>query len=395
MIKKISHHAGKAYRASAHSLKTSYQAAPPQAQKLAKRGLIIAFLLIVVIAGTRSYLTYRETQRRLAEIAAGPSIRVATVAQSPGEHTITLIGETRPYQEATLYAKVSGYLKSVKVDKGDKVKEGAFLAFIESPETDQAYQGALADFKNKKAIHERMNKLFERKLVSQQELDQASADYSVSSARLHTEETLKNYETIRAPFAGTVTSRFADPGALVQNATSSQTSALPIVTVSTLDKLRVDVFVDQHDAPFIEKDNPIEITLSDRPGFKLLGKVSRISGELDPRTKMLLTEIDLPNANQELVAGSFVQVAMKVKSPPFLQAPVESLVMKANKPTLSVVTKDNTITFKPVELLNNDGQMVWISSGVSAGEIVALNIGETVPEGGKVRPRPQQGVNVK
>jgi membrane fusion protein (multidrug efflux system) len=208
----------------------------------------------------------------------------------------------------------------------------------------------------------------------------------VANARLHTAEILKSYEILRAPFNGMVTSRFADPGALVQNAMTSQTSALPVVTVSTVDRLRVDVFVDQHDASYVVKDEDIAITLTDRPGFKILGKVSRVSGALDPRTKMLLTEIDLKNDQQQLVAGSFVQVSINIKSPPYLEAPVESLVMRGEKSFLTALTADNLVQFRPVDVSNNDGKMLWITSGVVVGERVALNIGDTIPEGGKVRP---------
>ena len=293
------------------SLKNAIAEAPPEVRKIAKRFLIGAFSLLFVIVVVKWGMVKYEERVRAAEIAAGPQVKTAKIIPSPGEHVITLIGETRPYQEATLYAKVSGYLKTVKVDKGDLVKQGQVLAIIESPETDQGYEAAMADNKNKQAIAMRMNTLLNKKLVSQQEADQSRADADVAAARYHTAEILKNYEVLRAPFPGTVTARYADPGSLVQNATNSQSSALPVVTVSTIDHLRVDVFVDQHDAIYVEKDEAIEITLTDRPGFKIEGKVSRVSGELDPRTKMLLTEIDLKNDKHDLVAGSFVQVALR------------------------------------------------------------------------------------
>jgi RND family efflux transporter MFP subunit len=277
-------------------------------------------------------------------------------------------------------------LKAVRVDKGDVVKQGQILAVIESPETDQAYQGAAADARNKKAIAARMNALLAKGLVSQQEAEQAQSDADVSSARLQSQGVEKGYEILRAPFDGTVTARFADPGALVQNATSSQASALPVVTVSQINRLRVDVFLDQRDAPFVQKDEPVEISVSERPGLKILGNLDRLSGELDPRTKMLLTEIDIPNEDQKLVAGSFVQVALKIKSPPYLEAPVESLVLKDNKPFLTVVSPDNQLNYKAIEIAGNNGKTLQIISGVKEGETVAMNVGDSLPEGNKVRP---------
>jgi len=351
--------------------------------------IAICIVLIVTISKSKRETITNEEASRKYELEAGPRVQVTQITRTPGEHTLTLIGETRPYLEDILYAKVSGYLKSVLVDKGDVVKKGQVLAVIESPETDQAYQAALADAKNKRAIAARVLELFGRHLVSPQERDQARADADVSSANLRTQEILKGYETVRAPFDGKVTARFADPGALVQNASGSRTSALPIVTVSQVNRLKVDVFVDQDEAMFIEKDQPVEITLNspnEFSGRKISGRVSRMADELDPRTKMLLTEIDIPNEMHPLVAGSFVRVALKVKSPPYLVAPVESLVLKNGKPYLAVVTPENRITYKPIEVTNNDGKVIWFASGAAEGEKVALNTGDTIPEGGKVRP---------
>ena len=386
LIKKVVRLCQSTWKPIRSSYVNAVEQAPPSLVRTLKKGLFSLFTLLIIIIVVRWGLVYREAQLRAAEIEAGPKIRVAKVKQSPGNHVLNLIGETRPYAEATLYAKVGGYLKAVKVDKGDKVTEGQILAIIESSETDQAYEAALSDSKNKHNIAVRMTSLRKKDLVSQQEVEQAQADAEGAAARLRAQETFKGYETLRAPFAGTVTARFADPGALVQNATGSQTSALPVVTVSTINRLRVDVFVDQHEAPYVEKNEAIVITQTDQPDLKVTGKVSRISEELDPHTKMLLTEIDLPNENKELVAGSFVQVALAVKSPPYVQAPVESLLMKDYKSFVVVVTPENKINVRPVEVAYNDGKLLWIIRGVKVGETVALNVGETVPEGGKVRP---------
>jgi membrane fusion protein (multidrug efflux system) len=368
------------------SVKDSIDAAPPEIKKPAKKLLVGALVLFCLISGFKLVRLKIEESARAKEIAAGPMIRVAQVMNSLGEHETSLLGETRPYQSATLYAKVSGYLKSVKVDKGDVVKQGQILAVIESPETDQDYQAALADAHNKHDIAGRTQTLRAKGLVSQQEAEQAQSDADVAAARLHTQETLKGYETIRAPFPGVVTARYADPGALVQNATNSQSSALPVVTVSQIKQLRVDVFLDQRDAPFVVKDEPVHITIAERPGLVIEGRVDRISGELDSRTKMMLTEIDIPNEDGQLVAGSFVQVGLKIKSPPYVQAPVESLVLKDNKPFLTVVTPDNQLTYKPIDIASNDGKLISIISGVQGGDKVALNVGDAIPEGGKVRP---------
>ena len=173
------------------SLKDALATAPPRLKVRAAQLLGGAFALFVLIAGYRYAMYWREEAARARELAAGPRVRTARVTKGLGEHTTSVIGETRPYQSATLYAKVSGYLKKVAVDKGDIVKEGQLLAVIESPETDQAYLAAAADAKNKTAISGRMSQLLAKQLVSQQEADQAQADADVAQARLRTQQTLK------------------------------------------------------------------------------------------------------------------------------------------------------------------------------------------------------------
>jgi RND family efflux transporter MFP subunit len=369
-----------------NSLHSSIETAPPELRKLAKKILLFAIVLLVGSAGFKYFRLYKEKTSRALEIAAGPMLRVALITQSSDEHSTTVIGETRPYQSVTLYAKVSGYLKSVRVDKGDIVKEGQVLAVIESPETDQTYTAALSNAKNKHNIAARMTALLNQGLVSPQEAEQAQSDDEVAAAQYRAQAILKEYEIIKAPFAGTVTARFADPGALVQNATNSQTSSLPIVTVSQINRLRVDIFLDQRDAPSVKKDDPVEITLSERTDLKIKGRIDRISNQLDPRTKMMLTEIDIPNPNDQLVAGSFVQVMLQVKSIPYFEVPVEALVIKNNSTYLTIVNSNHQLTYRPVEIAGNNGKTLWIISGVQKGEMVALNAGDSVPEGGTIRP---------
>ena len=355
--------------------------------------IVLGVILMSFIVGLKTYFTREEERKLEAEIAAGPRVHVATVKMSSGSRTITLIGETRPFATATLYAKVSGYLKDVPVDKGDIVKKGQTLATIESPETDQAYEGALADSKNKDGIAKRMRLLLKKKLVSAQEEEQAQSDADVALSKLRAEETEKSYEVLKAPFDGTVTARYVDQGALVQNATTSQTSAQPVVVISTIKRLRVDIFLDQSDAPFVKKDDPVEITLSERPGFVLKGTVARISGELDSKTKTLLTEIDLNNEKEDVVAGSFVQVAVTVKRPQTLEIPAEALVLKDNKDFAPVITQDNKVNFRELEVGASDGKMIAVLKGLTEGEKVGLSLGTSVAEGGNVRPITDDEVN--
>ena len=367
------------------SAKEAYQTAPPEMQKGARIILGGALGLVVLMNVWSFGSDWWERRSREEELRKGPQVRVAMVGLTPAERTVKQTGEARPYASVTLYAKVSGYLKKVNVDKGDVVKKGQILATIESDETDKAYQASLADARNKKSIADRIQKLFDRGLVSQQELDQALSDHEVAKAKLESSEVLKSYETLRAPFDGTITARYADPGALVQNATNAQTSALPVLNIAVVDQLRVYVYLDQRDAAAVEKGAAVEISLQERPDV-FVGHVARLSGALDEKTKMLLTEVDLDNKEKRIVPGSFVQVVLHIKSTPGPEVPAEALVLRDGKTMVPVVDEASSeVIYKEVRILENDGKVAKVGGDVQVGQKVALNLGNTVADHGKVR----------
>jgi membrane fusion protein (multidrug efflux system) len=374
---------------SVNSLKTSYLKAPLRLRRASRNGLLIALGLVISITLIKSIIYQKQAYELAKELKAGPWIHTVSAHKSAANRKITIIGETRPYAAVTLYAKVSGYLKKVYVDKGDKVVKDQTLAIIESPETDREYQGALADARNKRSIGQRMQTLRARNLVSAQESEQAESDAQVSEARLASLAVQKSYETLRAPFSGTVTSRYADAGALVQNAANSQTSALPVVTISDVNRLRIYVYLNQRDATFVNIGDPVKITVAERPGFEVVSSVARISGELDTKTRMLLTEIDVDNEQNNFVPGSFVQVTLQLKTPSLVEIPIEALINRQGKTLAALVKTDNTLTYRNLVLHSNDGQLVAIQSGLEEGDSIALNLGDNFPEGSHVRVMPK------
>ncbi len=370
---------------SIHNLKSKWDTA----ESIQRKGvllLVAAIVVLIVVFVYKEVSYYHEAHSRKKDIDAGPRVQVATVDMSAPEQTLTLLGEARPFETVTLYAKVSGFLKDVRVDKGDSVDQGQLLARIESPETNQQYDAAEADAINKQAIAERYKPLLERKLVSQQEADQAFAEGRVAEANLASIGAIKGYQEMRAPFDGTVTARFADPGTLIQNAATGQSGAQPVFTVSQIERLRIYAYVDQKFAASIHNGLPVHVSLQERPDIQLDTKVTRFSGELDARTRMLLVEIDIDNRKHQFVAGSYVQVSMKVQSPSYLQVPVEALILKDAKNYIPVVTSSSTITYRAVTLANNDGQHVKVLTGLNLGEMVALNLGNSLDEGSRVQP---------
>lgn len=348
-------------------------------------GVIGALLGVVLIATSRKAEADREERSRAEEQAKGPRVRLARAQASPPVRKLELQGEARPFLSATLYAKVSGYLKEMRVDKGDEVKASQIIAVITAPEIDRQYDAAVADASYKKANARRAAELAKPGVVSAAEADTQVGMAQVADAQVATLAQQKSYEVLRAPFAGTVTARYADPGALVQAATGAQTGALPLVTVSTPDKLRVYVYVPQHDAAFVKIGDHARVTMPDRADLQIVGQVSRLSDELDPRTRMMLVEVDLDNKSGQIVPGSFVTVTLTFATPPEIIIPVEALVLNGNQASVLVLDGD-IVHRRPITISDNDGTIVRVARGLRAGELVALNLGENVADGARVQP---------
>ena len=199
-------------------------------------------------------------------------------------------------------------MDKIYVDKGDKVSKDQLLATVTNPEIDQQYAAALADLSNKKKILERDQKLVVKNFISQEEADLSQTSVTLAEATLRSITEQQQYKSLRAPFAGTVTARYADPGALIQNAINSQTSAQPVVTISQLDRLRIYVYAEQKDAAFLKVGYAVDITLTENPDVHIKASVTRIAGELDEHTRMMTVEIDVDNKDQKIIPGSYVQV---------------------------------------------------------------------------------------
>jgi RND family efflux transporter MFP subunit len=341
-----------------------------------------------IISRSRHAAVASERDERAAELATGRRVRVARAALSSSERVVEVQGEARPFASVTLYAKVSGYLKQIKVDKGDRVRAGDVIGTIESPEIDRQYDAAVADARYKRANADRAAALAGPGVVAAREADAQVGQAQVAEATVQALGTQRSYETLRAPFAGTVTARFADPGALVQNAANAQTSALPVVTVSDTTRLRVYVYVDQRDAASVHPGDSAEVSIPDGP--RLLARVTRRADELDPKTRTMLVEVDVDNRDGGVVAGSFVWVKLKVRSAPLVQVPAAALDLRGKAARVGLVT-NGYLAMRPVEVADLDGAIVRLRAGVANGDWVALDAGD-LEDGARVQPvKPDDG----
>ena len=347
--------------------------------------LLLTALGVVGLGTHRRHEARDEDQAREAEVRLGPRVRVAAAKRSPGVRKLILQGEARPFAEVTLYAKVAGYLRDLKVDKGDRVKANQILATVTAPEIDQSYLAAVADAKNKRVNAKRLEALGPSGVVSAQELEQGQALAAVADATEAALATQRGYRVIRAPFDGIVTARFADPGALIQSAAAGQSGAVPLVSVAKGDTLRVYVYPDQSSAPFVRDGDVAVIRVKERPGWSREAQVTRTSGELSPRTRTMQTEVDIENADRAVLPGSYVDVELSIKVPPLVEIPAEALVVRADKAQVAIVDGQSRVRYKPVVVAEDDGQTVRLARGLDEGARVAMNLGGDAEEGSPVQ----------
>ena len=363
-----------------------------QPTETSSKKVITGGVVLLLLVGTAVVLLFfkqqmgiaAEREAREAKALAGPTVKVIKASLSKGGREFTLIGEVRPFQSVTLYAKTAGYMEKIVVDKGDKVKEGQLIATIIAPEIDQDFSSATADLDNKKRILKRDESLLEKNYISSQEKEQSETAVRVAEARLRSIKAQQSYRTLVAPFAGTVTARYADAGALLQNAMNASSGALPVVMISQLDRVRIYVYVEQKDASYIKTGYPVEVAFFEGSEEKIPATVTRISGELDSKTKMMLTEIDLDNADGKIIPGSFVQIKIQSPGAPKLQIPREAMIIREGKYFVAVVTASGSIHFQPIKIGENTGDKISVFEGVTENDTIALNIGESLEEGQKV-----------
>ncbi len=321
-----------------------------------------------------------------ADVDGIPAVATDLADASPATRVVHLIGEARPWLTTTVYAKVSGYLHEIRVDRGSRVVAGDIIAVLDVPELDQQLKAAKADAQNRTSLANRAQKLAAPGVVSAQEADTAKSAAAVADAQVATLASQRDYRNVRAPFDGVVTARYADPGALLQAATSAQTSALPVVRVSDVDKLRVSVYLSQDDAAAVHLGDDVTVSAPNHPESAVKAQISRLSGELDARSRSLLAEIDVDNRDGRFSAGAFLDVAWTVHQKPQTQVPAAALLVRGPQTFVAVIGAEARVALRPVRVLDHDGARARILGEVKPGDRVALSGGDELVDGLKVRP---------
>ena len=332
------------------------------------------FLVSVHLGWSPSAVVGRD---QVKDQAPAP-VSVQTVLPKRGEiaRNITLpTFRVLALQEATIYAKVSGYLKTLTVDKGDEVKAGQLLAEIEVPEllADEAQYRAETEVA--RTNYERMAEAREKApdLVVPQTVDDLRGQWEVARAKLQRVQTLLQFSRIVAPFSGITTARYVDPGAFIPAATTGSTpQSAALVTLMDYSRVRVQVFVPEAEVPFIKNGVPAKVMLEELPGRTFTGSVTRFAHALDPATKTMLTEIEIPNTDGELRPGAYASVQMEVeRKQNALLVPVEAVQLEKAGPSVFTVAEGKARRI-PVQIGFGDGTQAEIASGLKPDQAVIL-----------------------
>ncbi|HTJ92104.1 MAG TPA: efflux RND transporter periplasmic adaptor subunit [Pararobbsia sp.] len=362
-------------------------------------GALVAALLIAGIAPRLRGSAALTTQTQAAQTL---TVSVVTPGAAPAFQTLLLPGAVRPFAEASIYARTSGYIKRWTTDIGTRVKAGQTLAQIEAPELDAQLRHARADvataqanFGYARSTAQRWQQMLQTQSVSQQDTDMRVSDMAAKQATLdaaqddvaHLAE-LVSYETVQAPFDGVITARNVDVGSLVTAGGTPGTAGVggELFHIQQTDTLRVYVDVPQDDAAYVTTDTKVYLTTQQYPGRQFPAAVVRNAGAINSSSRTLRVEVDVANRDSALLPGAYVQVHLQLATPhPALELPVSTLLFRPDGVTVAVVASDGKTALKTVHVGRDFGTRMEITSGLSASDRVIDNPGDALVSGEPVR----------
>jgi RND family efflux transporter MFP subunit len=375
---------------------------PPRGGRLAL--IVLVFLLLAGGFSVARRLTERGALAKETERLAIPTVGVTTPNTDSAADQLVLPAQLQAFVESAIYARTNGYLLRWTRDIGSHVKKGELLAEIDAPEVDQelsqaeaARQQAAAQLQLAKSTAERWANLRKTDSVSQQEADQqasahtqAQANLAAADANVRRLQQLESFKHVYAPISGVITRRNTDVGALITAGSTGQSKEL--FDLAQVDPLRVFVSVPQTNAPSIRAGLSAYIELREYPGQKFSGKVVRTADAIDPATRTLLTEIDVPNPDGHLLPGSYAEVHFAV---PVLvkrmSIPVNALLFRPEGPRVAVVGADHKVHLKAINIGRDYGTKVEILGGLDPNDQIVVNPADSLQDGQEVNVKAGSG----
>jgi RND family efflux transporter MFP subunit len=385
----------------------------------------LALMVIVVLAGALGYGFWQHfrvyadvmstTQERRSTV---PMVRTAVVHASPGVRSASWPATTEAFEQANIYARASGYISKRTVDIGSRVKAGDLLVEITAPEIEHQIaqaEGTLAQLRaallqaeaNRdlaQVTWDRDSKLVQQGWFTQQQGDTdrltlearvaavavARSNITAQEAQLQVLKQQKVYQSVVAPFDGVITLRNVDVGTLVQ---ADATSGTFLFALAHSDVIRIQLYVPQDDALGVSPGTDAVVRVPEIPGRDFPGKVARIADALQPGTRTLLTEIDVPNPDHALTPGMYCQVELKIpRTSPSVIVPSEAVIFNRNGLSVAVV-EDGVVHLRNVTSVRDFGTSVEVSTGVKEGDRVVLNPQVDLADGRKVAIRNEASKN--
>jgi RND family efflux transporter MFP subunit len=377
--------------------------APPR-----KALMIVGVLLIILLlAGGFTMFSRISHERALAketERETVPTVNVVNPQSEKPDEDLVLPGSLQAYEESPIYARTNGYLVRWYKDIGSRVKQGELLAKIDTPEVDQeldqtkaARQQTLAQLELAKISADRWENLRKTDSVSAQEADQQTSGYKQAQANLAAAdanvrrlEQLEGFKEVYAPFNGVLTKRNVDPGALINAGAGA--AGRELFDLARVDPLRVFTSVPQAYAPYIKVGGKTSVTLQEFPGQEFVGTIARTAESIDPTTRTLLTEVDVPNKDGRLLPGSFGEVHFKVgNNVNKVTVPVNAMLFRSQNAQVAVIGPDNKVQLRAINIGRDYGTTLEILGGVEAGDRIVVNPPDSLEDGEQVNvAQPQQ-----
>lgn len=392
---------------------------------------MVAMLTLGVLVVSAGCSRERAANAETAGTESAVNVAVCKVGHADVSQALRIAAEFKPFQEIDVHAKVAGYVKHIYVDVGDRVKKGQTLAVLEAPELEHSLNQAEAsnrqstqeveraqnELKRAQADHAVAHLSYSRlesvsrarpELVAQQEVDDAegkdraaeaqvaAAQSGLAAAQEHVSEVSANrervqalldYARITAPFDGVVTARYADTGAMLAAGTTSEQQALPLVKLSENGLLRLQIPIPETDVPAVRLGKKVSVEVQAlHKDFQ--GIVARFSDKVDSATRTMMTEVDVPNPNLEIVPGMYAYVSFPIQEKAnALAVHIQAISRQGSKAVAYLVNRSDRIEVRVVATGLETRSQIEVLSGLADGDRVVVGNTSQLREGQRVGPK--------
>jgi len=364
------------------------------------RWFLIVFVIFAILGiyAVSQRMSEHKALAQQTEQTSVPYVSVIHGTPIDADSEMVLPGSLKPNVESPIYARTNGYLKKWYKDIGSHVQKGEILAEIDTPEIDQQLAQsraelvtAQANLNLSKLTASRYQDLIKTDSVSRQDLDNANGDFAAKQAMVQSAdanvkrlEELESFKRVYAPFTGIITQRNVDPGTLI-NAGNGGTATKEMFDLAQIDPMRVFVAVPQSYSPSIHSGLKACLTLAELSQKNFCGQVVRTANSIDPSTRTLLTEVDVPNPSGTLLPGAYAEVHFDVRvTAQRLSLPINAILFRPDGSMAAVVGQDNRIELKKITIGRDFGNSLEILQGVDPGDRIVINPPDALEQGEQV-----------